>query len=91
MQDRYRSAALALVAETGDAPLAGVDTDRVALAAGEEGGESLVVLEAGGTRAEYPISGQGVLGLRFEGRSRALDLPVLRIGEYWCLQPLLDG
>jgi hypothetical protein len=69
--------------------LESVDTQRVTtVAQGEsESGEAITVLGADGNEVQYPITGAGVVGVRFHGRTRAMDLSVLRIGEYWCLHP----
>jgi hypothetical protein len=45
------------------------------------------VLGADGAVVQYPITGAGLLGVTFAGRERVMDISVMRIGEYWCLNP----
>jgi len=76
--EAYREAATAALRERLDA---GAVPGRLDLS-------RIRVLEGGSPEYVYgqPISADGIVGVRWSD-GRITDLPVMRVGEYWCLNP----
>ena len=51
-------------------------------------GEEVISVPYDGGEQVMPIVAAGILGVQWTGRPGVTDIPVLRLGERWCLDPV---
>lgn len=85
-KSEYRAAVRAFVAErSGGAAVESVDVSQVEI---PEEAENLAVAGSDGSPVQLPITGAGQIQIRWQGGAVASGVPVARIGDYWCLNPV---
>jgi hypothetical protein len=73
----------------GENAIESIDGDRVRAGnLGDEANEHIVSLGSVDDATASEITGSGILGVRFVGSERPVDIPVTRVGGRWCLFPV---
>lgn len=85
-RDAYRAALTEFVGwqQRMGGSVSALDMERVQLY-GDDSQEGLPAL---GQTAELPITAGGTLAVQWKDREHVSDIPVMRVGDYWCLNPV---